>query len=360
MKSEQQLIKELKSSLKQLLPLKSLKIDIDLKSISDIRGSSDIIAQVEHEDLSFRLILEAVTQNSLPVFKNKIAKLKASTGDHNDAVPVLVARYLSPQRRSMCQDEGICFIDLSGNVLIKYKSFYIEKTGFPNKFPEERGGRDPFSDKASLILRAILKSGEYLWGVRELAQATNLNPGYISRMARELESRNYITRVNSKLKLRDPEGILDDWVRNYNLRKNTTFGYFFMAANSAKILEKIRSLEIPDGVDYALSVQAGASLIAPYSVFQEVHMYVTDEKAHAYFEKELNLNKADQGANFVLMLPYYKHSVYYDSRTVKKLRVVSDIQLYLDLYGYPIRGLEQAEHLFDKKLKKIFTKPESS
>jgi len=360
MNSEQKIIKELKSSLKQLLPLKGLEADINLESMSDIPGSLDLVARVEYEGLSFRLLIEAAAQNSLPVFKNKVAKLKAVAGNHNDAVPILAARYLSPRRRSMCQDEGICFIDLSGNVFIKYKSFYVEKIGFPNKFPEERKGRNPFSDKASLILRAILKGGEHLWGVRELAEATHLNPGYISRMARELEGRNYITRINSKLKLRDPEGILDDWVRNYNLRKNRKSGYFFMAANSAEILERLRSLELPDSIDYALSVQAGANLVAPYAVFQEVHVYVGNEKALAYFKKQLNLNKAEQGANLVLMLPYYKHSVFYDSRTVKKLRVVSDVQLYLDLYGYPIRGLEQAEHLFHKKLKNIFAKSGSS
>ncbi len=360
MNSEQQIIKELKSSLRQLLPLKGLEVDINLESMSGIPGSSDFVARVEYEGLSFRLIIEAAAQNSLPVFKNKVVKLKAEAGNHNDAVPVLVARYLSPQRRSMCQDEGICFMDLSGNVFIKYKSFYVEKIGFPNKFPEERKGRNPFSDKASLILRAILKGGEHLWGVRELAEATHLNPGYISRMARELEDRNYITRVNSKLKLRDPEGILDDWVRDYNLRKNRKSGYFFMAANSAEILERLRSLEIPDSIDYALSVQAGANLVAPYAVFQEVHIYVGNEKALAYFKKQLKLNKAEQGANLVLMLPYYKHSVFYDSRIVKKLRVVSDVQLYLDLHGYPIRGLEQAEHLFNKKLKNIFAKSDSS
>jgi hypothetical protein len=360
MNSEQRIIKELKSSLKQLIPLEGLEVDINLESMSGIPDSFDLVAQVEYEGLSFRLIIEAAAQNSLPVFKNKVVKLKAEAGNHNDAVPVLVARYLSPQRRSMCQDEGICFIDLSGNVFIKHKSFYVEKIGFPNKFPEERKGRNPFSDKASLILRAILKGGEHLWGVRELAKATHLNPGYISRMARELEDLNYITRVNSKLKLRDPEGILDDWVRNYNLRKNRQSGYFLMAGNSAEILERLRSLELPDSIDYALSVQAGANLVAPYAVFQEVHIYVGNEKALAYFKKQLKLNKAEQGANIVLMLPYYKHSVFYDSRTLKKLRVVSDVQLYLDLHGYPIRGLEQAEHLFNKKLKNIFAKSGSS
>lgn len=359
MKSEQKIIKELKKSLKQLLPLKGLEVDMDLEPILNMLASPDLVARVEYEDLSFRLIIEAVAQNSLPVFKNKIVSLKAAAVEHSDVVPVLVARYLSPQRRIICQVAGICFIDLSGNVYLKFKSFYIEKIGFPNKFPEERKGRDPFSDKASLILRAILRKGEHLWGVRELARTTNLNPGYVSRMGKELEGRHYITRVNSKLMLRDPEGILDDWVRKYNLRKNRTFGYFCMAASSADILEGLHSLDIPSNIDYALSVQAGANLVAPYAVFKEVHIYVGNEKALAYFEKQLKLSEAEQGANLVLMLPYYKHSVYYDSRIVKKLRVVSDIQLYLDLYGYPVRGLEQAEHLFNKKLKSIFERPDS-
>jgi len=329
---------------------------MDLEPISSVSDPPDLVARVEYEGLSFRLIIEAVAQNSLPVIKNKISKLKAVAVEYSDSVPVLVARYLSPQRRSMCEDEGICFIDLSGNVQIKFKSFYVEKIGFPNKFPEQRKGRDPFSDKASLILRALLKDRERLWGIRELAQTINLNPGYVSRMAKELESRHYIARENSKLKLRDPEGILDDWVRSYNLRKNKSYGYFFMAASSADVIERLRGLEIPGSIDYSLSVQAGANLIAPYAVFKEVHLYVGNKKALAYFAKQLNLSEAEQGANLVLMLPYYKHSVFYDSRIIQRLRVVSDIQLYLDLYGYPVRGLEQAEHLFDKKLKNTFAR----
>ncbi len=84
-------------------------------------------------------------------------------------------------------------------------------------------------------------------------------------------------------------------------------------------------------------------------------MYVSGGEGIEFFQKELDLKDADQGANLVLMMPYYKHSVYYDSREVEGLRVVSDIQLYLDLYGYPIRGVEQAEHLYDKRLKWLFS-----
>jgi len=43
----------------------------------------------------------------------------------------------------------------------------------------------------------------------------------------------------------------------------------------------------------------------------------------------------------ILLFPYYKHSVFYDKQKIKNLWVVSNIQLYLDLYKYPLRGIEQ-------------------
>ena len=61
----------------------------------------------------------------------------------------------------------------------------------------------------------------------------------------------------------------------------------------------------------------------------------------------------DQGANVVLMIPHYRYSVFYDRQIVQGLPIVSDIQLYIDLHGYPIRGREQADHLFDRRLKKM-------
>ncbi len=360
MKFEQKIKKELERSFQELLSVEDLKINMAPSSISNRADSPDLIAQARYGDLHFQLIIEVVAQNSLPVLKNKISRLKEIAKAFNHAVPILAAPYLSRQRQNICRDEGVCFIDLSGNVYIKFKSLYVERIGFSNKFPEKRKGRGPFSDKASLILRSILKDGGHLWGVRELAKRVHLDPGFVSRMAKELEKRKYIARINSKINLRDPEGVLDDWVRNYSYNQNKNFSYFLMAKSSVEVLEKLRSLKIPSSVDYALSVQAGGNLVAPYAAYQEVHLYVGNEKALEYLKKRLKLRSAEQGANLILMLPYYKNSVFYDSRIIEGLRVVSDIQLYLDLHGYPIRGLEQAEHLLDKKLKPLFAKVNSN
>jgi hypothetical protein len=69
--------------------------------------------------------------------------------------------------------------------------------------------------------------------------------------------------------------------------------------------------------------------------------------------EELKLKEAREGANLIFLLPYYKHSVFYGKQRIRNLWVVSDLQLYLDLHNYPIRGLEQAEHLYEKRLKHI-------
>lgn len=358
MRIEFQIIQELKNAIHQLIPAKGLKFKFDLKGGARGLDYSDAIISVNFEGLSFKLNIEVSVHNSLPIFIEKISRLK-SLCRQDKLVPVILARYLSPQRQELCHKEGVCFIDLSGNVYLKYKSFYVERLGFPNKFPEKRNGRNPFSDKASLILRAMLRNAGHLWGIREMAEEIGLNPGYVSRIAEELEKRGYVVRAKNKLRLRSPEGILDDWVRAYNFKKNKLIRYFCMAKSSSDILSKLNKLEIPDDIKYALSVQAGASLISPYSVFKEVHVYVRNQKDIEFFKNQLQLSSADQGSNLLFMLPYYKNSVFFDIRIVKNLWVVSDIQLYLDLYEYPIRGREQAEHLLEKQLKDLFPKANS-
>ncbi len=191
---EQEIINNFKNSLKQLLPIDGLSIKPLPKS--KLSAGVDLAADVRFEKLQFEMLIEVVAGNSLPILRNKIARLKAFADQKRDAVPVLVAPYLSPERQKLCRNEGVDFIDLSGNVHLHYKSLYIDKRGLPNRFPEKRYGRNP----------------------------------------------------------------------------------------------------------------------------------------------------------------YYKNSIYYGSQIVDGLRVVSDIQLYLDLYGYPIRGLEQAEHIFNHCIKPDMTR----
>ena len=94
--------------------------------------------------------------------------------------------------------------------------------------------------------------------------------------------------------------------------------------------------------------------MAPYSNFKEVHVYANEAKDGEVLERKMNLKPVAQGGNLVIMRPYYRNSAFYGSRFIDGLRIVSDIQLYLDLYSYPLRGLEQAEHLLENRIKPVW------
>jgi len=350
---ELEILDYLENHIGDLIPLQRLSIFIEAPSIEEKAWRPDFMARVSYKKLQFKLIGGIIAQQSSSMFKAKLSLLKSHSDKDKGLVPLVVAKYLSPDRRQQCQEKCVCFLDLSGNVFLEYDGLYIERIGFPNRFPEKRRGRGPFSDKASLILRAALSDIKKVWGVRELAQSIELDPGFVSRMAQELEKRNYVSRIDSKMKLRDPRSLLEDWVREYDYKRNQEVRYFCLAKGPEEIIDKLAAARIPDDIPYAVCLHAGASLVAPYAVYNEVHIYIQNKGSIDWFVEKLKLREAGEGANLVFLLPYYKHSVFYGRQSIRNLWVVSDLQLYLDLHNYPIRGLEQAEHLYEKRLKHI-------
>jgi len=105
-------------------------------------------------------------------------------------------------------------------------------------------------------------------------------------------------------------------------------------------------------IQYALGYQAGGNLVYDYSAFNVVHIYLQNKEMISKFEK-LNLKRVNNGENLVFLIPYYKNSVFYNKQSINDLWVVSNLQLYLDLYHYPLRGREQADKIYERKLRKI-------
>jgi hypothetical protein len=99
---------------------------------------------------------------------------------------------------------------------------------------------------------------------------------------------------------------------------------------------------------WGLSFHAGASLVAAYAFFSEVHVLLGGdlwEQSAERFGRELDLVPATTEANVILVQPYYAHSWSHGLRRIGGLPVVSDAQLFLDLSVYPRRGAEQAERV---------------
>jgi DNA-binding Lrp family transcriptional regulator len=330
------------------------KIDSSEKSADGKFHRADFKLIIEYNKRKMEFLGEIMNSDSSASFNFIIEKILFLKKEKASGKYLILARYLNHLKQKECKERGINFIDLSGNVYIAEDRIYIEKLQNKNLSPDNRKNRSPFSDKASLLIRKLLYDKQQLWGIRELANSIGLDPGFVSRIVSELQLRNYIIKIDSQIKLINREQILKDWVENYSSANNVELKYFSPGKNVKEILECISkiSFDNANNPDYALSFQAGANLVYNYSAYDVVHVYVRNLESIDQF-KELNLIQVDKGENIIFMLPYYKKSVFFDRQIIKDLWVVSNLQLYLDIYNYPLRGREQAEKIYEVKLKKL-------
>jgi hypothetical protein len=141
---------------------------------------------------------------------------------------------------------------------------------------------------------------------------------------------------------------VEAWTRGYDWRLNRGVAVHAPVGDLTRFMHRLPRL-MPSGARWALTMQAGASLVAPHATWDRVHVYVdvpSAEGSQALTElaARAGWTPADDG-RLVLLIPYYSTSVWHGLRTIDRLPVVSDLQLALDLWHYPLRGREQAEHL---------------
>lgn len=213
--------------------------------------------------------------------------------------------------------------------------------------PQER---NPFADSASLVLRVVLSDPAKIWGVRDLARMAGASPALAILALRRLERMGYVSRESTaKTRVLEPAQLLRDWAAWYAIKPLKDYRYSPPDKTDAegilKLLSKARS-ELPGR--WALTSMAGASLVAPFAVFNEVHVHLpgADELVRSW-RKVLHLVPNEVGP-IHLIQPYYADSGSFGAREVRKLPVLSDVQLYLDCYRYPVRGREQAEHILSR------------
>ena len=260
----------------------------------------------------------------------------------------------------MCKAEGIGYVDLAGNCYLRWNSVYIDRVGngAPPSMPKRASSL--FSDKASLVIRFALDNLGRPLRVRELARQLSLSPAWVSAVLQSLISAGYAARVGDGAVVSRPLDLLADWAESYSFtRRNHSRSYFCEAPTPQQVIARVASVPADDVGRYALTLHAGASLVAPFSEFHEVHIYIDSSALRDETERQwteaLGLRPAEAGGNVYLTWPYYQDGAFYGSRKVNGVWVASDIQLYIDLYNYPIRGREQAEYLMRNRLAHLDT-----
>jgi hypothetical protein len=318
----------------------------------------DFVARVDIDGREIELIIEVKERPHLVSLRLAADAMKQYAGLNQ--IPMIAAHFMGPNRRKLLKEMGIGYMDMAGNIYLRAPGVFIAREVKRNPFGYVREGLNPYSDKASIILRVLMNEPGRKWKIREMARAGDINPGWASRVVESLVERGLIefSRQDGIALLRG-EDMLKEWADIYDWHRNRFYAYYCHARDFREVLEKISGLNLYGDRIIALGFQAGAYLVSPYSAFNQVHLVVDGLSFDAIrpdIERQLGLESRKEGANLILVRPYYKYSALFGARKIKDWWVVSDVQLYLDLNKYPLRGQEQAEHLLEKVIRPRFKK----
>jgi hypothetical protein len=210
--------------------------------------------------------------------------------------------------------------------------------------------KNVFADKATSILRAMIKHPNKKWVVRDFVNQLSISLGMTSEVITTLEKLGYVERqkkgAHSFAILTNKEKLIHDWLQYYDFNLNT-FEIFYnpnLTLNKLKTFFKQNDLENK----YAFTLHTGANFETSYVKTENIYLYIDQtifDTILLDLKQQLGIKQLIQGGNVYLIRPYYKNSVFFGKQKKRGAVIVSNLQLYLDLYNFKPRGFEHAEFL---------------
>lgn len=204
-----------------------------------------------------------------------------------------------------------------------------------------------FGDKATLILRKMLKGQQKQWVVRDFTGPAGVSLGMAQAILEAMAMKGYAERTkrgpDSYTILTNKDMLIADWLKEYRFDLNVIDSYY---SPDKDILKKFKDYFKEE--QYALTLHTGANLITSFVKTEDIFIYMERDKDIADLRQRLGLRQLVKGGNIHLIRPYYKISAFFNPQKIKGFTVASNLQLYLDLYNFQPRGKEHAEYL--KKL----------
>lgn len=284
---------------------------------------------------SERLILEAVRQATY------VAK-------QLDALPLVIAPWLSPDQIGRLERERTSGIDLSGNgIVIVPGRILIVRTGNPNLFPDSRLVKNVYEGSSSLVARALLLKPTFS-SVNEVLEEIRSRSGPItqstvSKALKQLEEDVVVRRENGVIRLVQAEKLLDKLATNFK---------------PPRVLEQIvgKVVGVPSNARGLLSsfskkirshlIVTGASSVEKYATMGRepiVDFYCNTDVP--------SIRGANAEIDFDSRFPNFRVwrtedvTPFFDPQTENGVRWASPLQCYLELMSGDKRDKETAEHV---------------
>ena len=293
------------------------------------------------------LLAEVSTSGQPRMARAAVNQLMALQPNRPGTYGVFVAPIISDASAAICKENGIGYIDFTGNCWLNVNSIFIEIKGNASRSNGKPGLKSFYKPKAERILRTLLCNPERQWSSMDLAASANVSVGLVSNVRKLLLGREWIQDQPQGITLTAPWQLLGAWRESYQPSRNTVYEYYDM--NSVGQIElQLATICKQTQTRYAFTSFSGASRYAPFTTYNTVSVYmdipdITDRELVPF-------KPVTSGANVRIILPY-DEGVYDGKQSIRGQTVVSAIQCYLDLKDEKARGEEAAEALLEQVIK---------
>lgn len=333
-----------KQAIPEIEDLISDFLDVDREKVrghvaDDIAGVDLLVKAANYE-----FIIEYRSSASAGTIAGAAEQLKCHSFSIKKFIPLVAVPYMGKVGREMCNKAGVSWLDLSGNGKITAPNLRIWIEGRPNKY--SRRGRPPnlFAPKSSRIVRQLLLSWDEYQSQADLARATELDDGYVSKLVRRLANEKLVIE-NKKGAIRpsDPTLLLDAWESEYDFtRQQIVKGH--VATRTGEALVRQLAVEMARlGIDYAATGLGAAWLYTHFVSHRMVTFYLRSRPSKKFLE-EIKFWDEEKGANTWFVVPN-DEGVFHGSKVIDDVNCVNEVQVYLDLKNHPERAKEAAEEL---------------
>lgn len=338
----------LQSVLHQVPKIKLLDIEHELAGPDH---GADFVAHVEAAGHRHRLVCEVKASGQPRHVRMALLQLRDYVDRHaQDATPVFIAPYLSPEAQALCREHEVGFLDLEGNVRLLFDTVFIERLVATKPAIERRELKSLFKPKSAQVLRVMLREPDRPWRVTELAEAADVSLGHVSNVRAGLLDREWATVSVDGLFLSAPDALLDGWRDAYEPPAGKRMSFYTPLHGSAfeDAARRVLSSENKKG-RAAFATFSAAHWLAPYGRTGSQYFYA-DELGVERLHDALKLASVAKGENVVVTLLKESGVLHDTVEPVPGAICTSPVQTYLDLMAAGERGREAADHLRRERL----------
>jgi hypothetical protein len=258
---------------------------------------------------------------------------------------VLLAPYISEESARICTEAGMGYADLAGNARISFDQVFIETHAAENPFHEKRTVKSVFSPKATRVLRVLLRGPLRSWKVKELALEADVSLGHVSAVRQQLLAYEWAVENADGLLVSKPDGLFNAWIAADDWDARTTAReYALLVSDPVEIATKAHAFLSESAIPHAFTQWIAAHFRHPHTTPPVTTVYVSEFPPDDEIKDRLLARRVDAGGRLRLVRPK-DVGVLSQIQTTKRLPLVSDVQIYLDLIKAGQRGDDAAAEL---------------